>query len=312
MAKREAKLNATQGRGKRRGVDELEDAEMLSLNEKYDSDDEELVEEEEESENEESEDNLEKRAENNSGKEEEPSSSDDDDDDDDENDDSEEEEDEDEVEEGDAKSGLDTISFETLQKLRSDGSIAPQLLHQTRPPRQKRANKNRPMELPVKKPVARFREVLQAPKQVARDPRFESLSGEYDESRFKAAYRFLFDEEMPAEKERLRKAIKKEKNPARKEELQGLLKGIERQIQGEQERRRKSEKEAEWKRKESEAVKEGKRPFFISKAAKKKRELLEKFKDLKESGKLDSFLAKKRRRISSKEHTKVPFRRVVD
>lgn len=43
-----------------------------------------------------------------------------------------------------------------------------------------RANKNRPMEDGAKEPVIRFRKVVQAPKRVVRDPRFESLCGNLD------------------------------------------------------------------------------------------------------------------------------------
>ncbi|GMQ05257.1 hypothetical protein CsSME_00050358 [Camellia sinensis var. sinensis] len=75
---------------------------------------------------------------------------------------------------------LADVTFEDLQKARSNGSHAVY----KKPNSEKkggRANKNRPMEVSAKKPVSRFREVIQVPKKVVRDPRFESLCGNFDE-----------------------------------------------------------------------------------------------------------------------------------
>jgi hypothetical protein len=36
--------------------------------------------------------------------------------------------------------------------------------------------------------------------QVIRDPRFESLTGRFDEKVFKDSYRFIYDEQLPGEK----------------------------------------------------------------------------------------------------------------
>ncbi|XP_042519827.1 rRNA biogenesis protein RRP36-like [Macadamia integrifolia] len=58
---------------------------------------------------------------------------------------------------------LADFSFEELQKARSNGF---QSLYEKPNPEKKvgRANKNRPMEISSKKPVSRFREVIQVPK----------------------------------------------------------------------------------------------------------------------------------------------------
>lgn len=60
---------------------------------------------------------------------------------------------------------LAEITFEDLLKARSDGS---HLVYRKNSQEKKagRANKNRPMEVSAKKPVSRFREVVQAPKRV--------------------------------------------------------------------------------------------------------------------------------------------------
>ena len=54
------------------------------------------------------------------------------------------------------------------------------------------------------------------------------------------------------------------------------------------------------------AVKEGKRPFFLKKSERKKLELAEKFKALKESGKLKTYMEKKRKRNAGKLKKALP------
>eukprot|EP00246_Nothoceros_aenigmaticus_P018503 TRINITY_DN9697_c0_g1_i2.p1 TRINITY_DN9697_c0_g1~~TRINITY_DN9697_c0_g1_i2.p1 ORF type:complete len:187 (-),score=37.44 TRINITY_DN9697_c0_g1_i2:64-624(-) len=113
------------------------------------------------------------------------------------------------------------VSFEILQKARSDGRSS--LFPRTQNIETKRANKNRPMEISSRKPVPRHREVIQAPKKVLRDPRFESLTGNFDEGRFKQAYKFLYDEELPAERQRLQKLLEKNKSSEDAEDLKRNL-----------------------------------------------------------------------------------------
>jgi ribosomal RNA-processing protein 36 len=55
----------------------------------------------------------------------------------------------------------------------------------------KRTNKNRPREMTSKRPVGRFREVLQLKKRKTRDPRFDAASGKLNEDLFKKSYAFL-------------------------------------------------------------------------------------------------------------------------
>eukprot|EP00850_Spirogloea_muscicola_P011520 SM000071S21144 [mRNA] locus=s71:579798:581862:- [translate_table: standard] len=185
----------------------------------------------------------------------------------------------------------------------------------------KRANKNRPMEQPAKKPVPRFRDVIQAPKLDVRDPRFESLCGKYDEGRFKAAYNFIYNEQLPAERQRLQKLIKKEKRVERREELQKLVKNIDLQLQEERTRKVKEEHNLERKRREKEAVMKGKKPFYSGDAIDlaehlsevlRREDLIAKYKELKAAGKLEAFLAKRRKRNASKDHRRVPYRRTVE
>lgn len=57
---------------------------------------------------------------------------------------------------------------------------------------------------------------------------------------------------------------------------------------------------------EKEAVKAGKKPFFLKKSEKKKQELIRKYKELKASGRLEKTLTKRRQKNAAKDHRYVP------
>ena len=57
----------------------------------------------------------------------------------------------------------------------------------------KRANKNRPREVSSKRPVPRLRQAVPTKKVVARDPRFDTLSGHLNEDLFEKSYSWLDD-----------------------------------------------------------------------------------------------------------------------
>jgi ribosomal RNA-processing protein 36 len=61
--------------------------------------------------------------------------------------------------------------------------------------------------------------------------------------------------------------------------------------------------------KERELVKAGKKPFFQKRSDKRKAELVAKYQQLKESGQLDKFMAKKRRHNAAKDHRLIPSAR---
>ncbi|KAH9790430.1 ribosomal rna processing protein 36 [Citrus sinensis] len=103
---------------------------------------------------------------------------------------------------------LAEIRFEDLQKARSDGlNLVYRKINQ--------ANKNRPMANGAKQLVIRFRKVVQAPKRVYAfalvvcDSRIESLCGNLHFEGFRKRYYFLFENNLPAGKEELKKQLKK-------------------------------------------------------------------------------------------------------
>lgn len=212
-------------------------------------------------------------------------------------------------EEEDLKRELADVSFEELQNARSNGFHA---LHQKPKKENKvgRANKNRPMEISSKKPVSRFRVVVQDPKRVSRDPRFESLCGTLDTDRFKQRYSFLYESQLPSEREELKKQLKKSKDPDVIGDLKNRISLIDKQLKaGPSKHVVDKTIKAEHKKKEREAAKEGKRPFYLKKSEIREKALIDKYHSLKASGKLESFIEKKRKKNASKDHRYVPYRR---
>lgn len=176
---------------------------------------------------------------------------------------------------------------------------------------QKRENRNRPREMSSKKQVPRLRQVIPVKKRMNRDPRFDELSGHFNQEKFDKAYSFLTDIKAN-EKKQLQKELQKTKQPERKQQLESLLKRMEQQEAAKKTAEAKRQTEKQRKKSELELVKQGKRPFYLKKSDKRKLELAEKFKKLKSSGKLDQYLKKKGKKVASKERKKMPQRRVAE
>lgn len=203
---------------------------------------------------------------------------------------------------------LAEVTFGELQRAKSDGS---EMVYRKLGSEKVggRANKNRPMEMSSKKPVSRFREVIQVPKKVVRDPRFETLCGKFDDEGFKKRYSFLYQNELPAEKEEIKKQLKKAKDPAVVDELKTQMEWIDKQLKSAVTKCNDKEILAEHKKREKEAAKQGKRPYYLKKSEIRKQKLIEKYNELKASGKLESFIEKKRRKNAAKDHRYMPYRR---
>ncbi|KAL4458076.1 hypothetical protein ABPG75_012941 [Micractinium tetrahymenae] len=202
-----------------------------------------------------------------------------------------------------------------LVALRQDGSTsAAAMKARARAARQaaaagtfKRGGKHRPAEISSKRPVPVLRDTLQGGKREARDPRFESLSaGQYSEEQFKRRYAFLYDEKLPEERAELRAALKKAKGAGARAELQARLTRVEQQLRSEEARRKREGFKQQVKAKERAAVKDGKSPFFLKKSEQRRLELLAKYEELKASGKLDKFMAKRRKKNAAKSHKHLP------
>lgn len=228
------------------------------------------------------------------------------------------------VEEGHLQGELADVSFEDLQKIEekvgsklynealfgSKGSGRKEKRYtgerdEERVPPKRIRRKGMPLEMSSKKPVQTPRNVMNAKKQVLRDPRFDDLSGKFDEETFKEDYSFVKDIQ---EKERksVERALRECEDEEEAERLRKLLYRMKQQdiAQKKKERKRKIDKQLQ--SQEMELVKKGKKPYFVKKSDKKMLELAEQFKDLKKSGKLEKYLAKKRKKNISKDRGQMP------
>ncbi|KAK7354803.1 hypothetical protein VNO80_20298 [Phaseolus coccineus] len=214
-------------------------------------------------------------------------------------------------EEEEIENELADVTFEELQKARSNGAHA--FFQKPREDRKlKRDNKNRPMEASSKKAVSSFREVIQAPSKVVRDPRFESLCGTLDGEGFKKRYSFLYENDLPAERQALKKELNKFKDMKRIGEIEERISWIDKQMKSDSVKNIDTEILPKHKKKEREAAKQGKRPFYLKKSEIRKQRLIEKYNHLKSSGKLEAFVEKRRRRNAAKDHRYMPYRRSGD
>jgi ribosomal RNA-processing protein 36 len=178
---------------------------------------------------------------------------------------------------------LADVPFGELQRARADGSLGGRGFSAAAAAQKKarRASKKRPMEISTKVRPPRFREIIQVPKKVVRDPRFEPVYGPVDKEGFRKRYNFLFDDELPAEKEKLQKSIKKSKDPNAIEEMKSRITWIDKQLRSHPKKNVESEILREHIKKEREATKTGKRPYYLKKSEIRERKLMNKYNELK-------------------------------
>jgi ribosomal RNA-processing protein 36 len=197
-----------------------------------------------------------------------------------------------------------------------------------------RANKNRPSQMSSRKPVSTFRI---APglcagggsSTTSRDPRFDPRGeADFNEEGWRKAYDFVFEkqhEEVADMKRSLgesKRAAKRAKQrgggakrqrtrdkvlqPEEAAELKLELERTQNRLAADARREKQRALKAAVRREEVAAVKDGKRPFFQKRAALRERELVMQYEELKKEGKVDRFLAKRRKKLDAKEHKRMP------
>eukprot|EP00164_Ancoracysta_twista_P007121 GFYU01010056.1.p1 GENE.GFYU01010056.1~~GFYU01010056.1.p1 ORF type:complete len:180 (+),score=63.85 GFYU01010056.1:89-628(+) len=169
-----------------------------------------------------------------------------------------------------------------------------------------------PVEMSATKPVKQFADFhkVKPQKKNIRDPRFEDLCGEYNENSFRDAFKFV-ENYQSSELVDLKKQLKKAKGVDAKAEIQAKITQLEQKVGKRKKEDHKKKLKANWRKEELKRVKEGKKPYFLKKSDEKKLEMIEKYKKLKDTGGLDKYIEKRRKRLSSKQHTSIPRRRNV-
>ena len=120
-----------------------------------------------------------------------------------------------------------------------------------------------------------------------------------DEAKAKRAYAFL-DEYRDSEMAELRVQAKKEKDPARKEELKRQLMSMESRRKARQKKDDEDNLLLDHRKKEKELVAQGKKPFYLKKSEQKKQLLTDRFASMSK-GQVDKAIARKRKKVASKE-----------
>lgn len=165
--------------------------------------------------------------------------------------------------------------------------------------------KSEPIEISSKHQDFKARKVVDVHNRKIRDPRFDALSGNYNEEMFEKSYDFINDIKRQ-ELEAVKKQLKKVKNREKKEQLKSLLRKMRQETKLKESKKKMKELERNRKEEEKTLIEKGKKPFYLKKSDRKKQELVERYKELKSGGKLDKYLSKKRKRNAMKEKKKLP------
>ena len=174
--------------------------------------------------------------------------------------------------------------------------------------RPKKKSKSEPTEMSSKKKKFNHdqpRYVVKSNKRSTRDPRFNDLSGAYNEELFEKSYAFVQDIKKN-EYESVKTQLKKVRNTEEKEKLLKVKQKMDTELKVKAEKEKKRELFKKQKQQVSEQTKIGKKAFYLKNSDKKKIELAEKYKELKSSGKLDKYMMKKRKRNAQKDKRSLP------
>eukprot|EP00172_Hildenbrandia_rubra_P000734 Plantae.Rhodophyta-Hildenbrandia_rubra.ctg14036.p1 GENE.Plantae.Rhodophyta-Hildenbrandia_rubra.ctg14036~~Plantae.Rhodophyta-Hildenbrandia_rubra.ctg14036.p1 ORF type:complete len:223 (-),score=55.50 Plantae.Rhodophyta-Hildenbrandia_rubra.ctg14036:1001-1669(-) len=173
----------------------------------------------------------------------------------------------------------------------------------------KRANSDRPREISSRRPVPMGREaclgINEEKKQKGRDPRFEEHTGRVREDFVDEDYAFVDD----WRRGEIQKAEKELKKKPRNEELKMKIKDMKFERRKLEEGKRAREIKNAAISEERERVRMGKKAFYPNAKVLKELELKSKYSELKKSGRLQKYIAKRRKKHASKDKKLLPRRR---
>jgi len=170
-------------------------------------------------------------------------------------------------------------------------------------------SKDGPQVMSTKYPVSRFRQVIgSVPSKPRRDPRFDNLSGKFEPKTFRQDYKFL-DDLRENEISILKKELKKTDNSSRRLQLRRSLNSLENHQQKSKREDEKQQLVKKWIGEQKQRVSEGKKPQFIPKKELRQIEMVEKYKKLQKTNRVDAYISKKRKRTEKKTRSHLPFSR---
>lgn len=171
-------------------------------------------------------------------------------------------------------------------------------------PPQARSSKHAPMAQASNRQVTRKRQVIDVPKRQVRDPRFGPLGGPVDDAALAKKYSFINDYQ-DSEMAELKAAIKKSKNEEDKAVLKRKLLSMESKKKARENKEREQAVVREHRKKEKEAIAQGKNPFYLKKSEQKKQALVNKFDSMKSKDR-ERLIERRRKKVSQKEKKNMP------
>jgi len=134
------------------------------------------------------------------------------------------------------------------------------------------------------------------------------LSGQFNNELFEKSYGFV-DELRSQEVQQLQHDISQERDPEQLERLKRALGILTQQNVAKQRQQQRQKLKSQWKKQEAQKVALGRKPYYLKKSMEHQLEMVEKFKHLKESNKLETFMQKRVAKNAKKDHKFVPWQR---
>lgn len=172
-------------------------------------------------------------------------------------------------------------------------------------PTKSRTSKHAPGTQSTRHQVTRKRVVVDVPKRVVRDPRFDALQQHNAHTgNSEKAYSFLRDYQK-AEMDELRAAIKRTKNEDDKDVLRRKLGSMDNKLKAKDAKEREQEILRRHRKEEREKIQQGKTPYYLKSKDIKEQALVEKFKGMKSKDR-EKLIEKRRKKEGQKEKKRMP------
>ncbi|EMC96184.1 hypothetical protein BAUCODRAFT_53966, partial [Baudoinia panamericana UAMH 10762] len=169
-----------------------------------------------------------------------------------------------------------------------------------------RSSKHAPTAQTSRRQVTRKRTVIDVPKRVIRDPRFDAIhdSALPTNDNISKAYSFLHDYER-GEIAELQTALKRTKDPSDRETLKRKINSMENRLKTQATKEREQEVLRKHRKEERERVQQGKTPYYLKKKEVKERALVERFKGMKGKER-EKVMERRRVKEGQKEKKRMP------
>lgn len=178
------------------------------------------------------------------------------------------------------------------------------------PQRDTSDDEDAPMEMTSKRPVpflgsdSLSKRKRKERESKIRDPRFDRRCGDYSSAQFRENFEFVFDLKTD-ELKTLKQQLKECRDTEERERLKFVIQRTQNQLREHQKQLVINKRNAEEKGEIEKARSEGRRPFYVKKSEKRMVELVDKFEELKESGRLKKHIEKRRKKSAGQSKKKM-------